>query len=229
MKKKERRINKKIIIIICVFIILMLAALAVVNYIVLPPKPSENAIKYKYHGYNFMHLKSITDDEDSVVFEFSSLNKYFNKYYNQKYYINNQGSKLSINNNRKPFISIKWFEQENPNFYSEYNPDYYIVSTLTSNYLIITNKPQIEDALKSVYRMDYIESVYKSEYRDTEIQLLLSEGYENVTISFDVDYWDNKYGGSELHKKQMYNGKKWNPLVKAKYNYGFTITNKNEQ
>ena len=49
------------------------------NYIVLPPKVSSNAQKYKYNQNNMLKLKSITVDENKVIYEVSSLNKYFHK------------------------------------------------------------------------------------------------------------------------------------------------------
>ena len=103
MEKKGKRVRNKILILLCVIIIAMLAALAIVNYIVLPPKASESAVKYKYHGYDSMHLKSITEDENYWIFEFSSLNKYFNKNFNRKYIERCQEKPIS-SAEKDPFI-----------------------------------------------------------------------------------------------------------------------------
>ena len=78
--------KRSIIILICISTVFIIAsvALSIVNYVVLPPKTSESAVKYKYYGDNFMFLKSITDDENCVIIEFSSLNKNFNEKFNRK-------------------------------------------------------------------------------------------------------------------------------------------------
>ena len=79
------------IILICLSSIFIVVSIAlwIINYIILPPKVSENAIKYKYNHNNMLMLKSITVDSDKVIYEFSSLNKYFSKNYAFKNKSNN--------------------------------------------------------------------------------------------------------------------------------------------
>jgi len=220
MGKKERRINKKTIIIICVLIILMLAALAVVNYIILPPKASENAIKYKFHGYNYAHLKSITDDEDSVIFEFSSLNKYFNKNFNKNYLEKCQEKPLS-SAGKDPYI--KCYCGGPAESYLRYYPDYYIISTLTSNYVVINKDSEIEP---EAIAFCIFESIYKGEYRDVIINYNISEGYNNPSVFIGIDKWDYNSGLTEINIRQYYNSQKnkWNPAEKYEYNWGYTST-----
>ena len=82
---KEKRINK--IILFCAISIAVLVALTIVNFFVLPPKASANALKYKYNQNNILKLKSITIDDNKLIYEFSSLNILFNGLYvkiNQK-------------------------------------------------------------------------------------------------------------------------------------------------
>jgi len=206
--KKEKRINKKIIILISV-IIMILAVVAAVNYIILPPKISENAIKYKYYGYNYMHLKSIIDDENNVIIEFGSINKYFNYFFNR--------NKIEASGDNLKFI--RWIGNFDPYSNTESFPDYYIISTLTSNYLVISKSPEMKT--KDLYSFNY-----DMDYQDVTIQLRFFEKYENAQIYMSKDYIKNNEIKKTEQKKQAYNSydKKWNSIEKYTIYNGVTIT-----
>lgn len=219
MEKKRKRVRNKILILLCVIIIAMLAALAIVNYIVLPPKASENAVKYKYHGYDSMHLKSITEDENYWIFEFSSLNKYFNKNFNWKYIEKCQEKPIS-SAEKDPYI--KCYCSGPADSYLRFYPKYYIVSTLTSNYIVFNKDSEIEP---EAIAFCVFESIY-GESRDIVINYNISEGFDNIGVYVHIEEWDKTYGRTEIGIEQKYNSqkKKWNPQEKYEYNWGFVST-----
>ena len=123
MKKKLQ------IFLICISTIFIIASivLAIVNYVVLPPNVSSSAIKYKFNHYNMLKLKSVTVDGERIIYEFSSLNKYFNKNYASK------------NKRKKSFLELYNAENDQNNEGLKYSPkEVEIISTITSNYLIVT-------------------------------------------------------------------------------------------
>ena len=128
---KEKRINK--IILFCAISIAVLVALTIVNFFVLPPKASANALKYKYNQNNILKLKSITIDDNKLIYEFSSLNILFNGLY----------VKINQKNNDEEYLNgyLNEIDKET----KQYDlTDYKIISTLTSNYLIISLQDEIE-------------------------------------------------------------------------------------
>lgn len=209
MKKRSK------IILICISTVFIIASvvLSIMNYVVLPPKTSESAVKYKYYGDNFMFLKSITDDENYVIIEFSSLNKYFNKTYNRK----NIKDQTSSTKGQK---FVTWYGKLDPYSNMVCNPDYSIISTLTSNYLIIEKGPEMKT--ENLYMYYYV-----MEYQDVEIQLSFFEKYENATIYMSKkSHKKNDYDGT-LYKEQKYNSydRIWNPVEKSIRYDGPTIPN----
>ena len=103
------------------------------NFFVLPPKASANALKYKYNQNNILKLKSITIDDNKLIYEFSSLNILFNGLY----------VKINQKNNDEEYLNgyLNEIDKET----KQYDlTDYKIISTLTSNYLIISLQDEIE-------------------------------------------------------------------------------------
>lgn len=199
MKKQSK------IILICLSSIFIVVSIAlwIINYIILPPKVSENAIKYKYNHNNMLMLKSITVDSDKVIYEFSSLNKYFNNNYAFK------------NKSNKTYLELYYVEND-PNHEGIKNTskDFEIVSTITSNYLIVSfeqdKKPD------SVY-CNYLGNMF-TRYQALCIGLNNSDGYEKLHIAKRYDYPnENRIIG----KGQGYDGnkKKWGKITKGSNYY----------
>lgn len=199
MKKKLQ------IFLICISTIFIIASivLAIVNYVVLPPKVSSSAIKYKFNHYNMLKLKSVTLDGERIIYEFSSLNKYFNKNYASK------------NKREKSFLELYNAENDQNNEGLKYNPkDVEIISTITSNYLIVT----IEQEKKpdSVYCNYY--GRIMNRYDFLCIGLNNSNGYENLGIGMRFDYASDNL---QIGKSQQYDieVKRWSKVEKQSYPY----------
>lgn len=199
MKKQSK------IILICIATILTIAfiVLAIVNYIVLPPKVSQNAIKYKYNQNNILMLKSITVDGEKRIYEFSSLNKYFNKNYASK------------NKSNKMYLELYNVENDpNKEGLKYSSKDFEIISTITSNYLII----RIEQDPKpdSVY-CNYLGKM-TDRYDFICIGLNNSSGYDNLGIGIRYDYASDNL---KIGKSQEYDSKKkrWSKVDKKSFPY----------
>ena len=195
------------IFIICISSILIIAfiVLAIMNYIVLPPKVSSNAQKYKYNQNNMLKLKSITVDENKVIYEFSSLNKYFHKNYIKK--CGKESEYTSFLELHK-VINI----DTNESIMFSYD-NYTIVSSFTSNYLVIS--------LKDSNKPDSIRINYKggnfNKYDSIVITLNNTEGYEKLKIAKRYNYPNENH---VVGKSQVYNidKKKWSK-IKTGSNY----------
>ena len=134
---------KMIIRIIIPIIVVMIVCLVMLNFFVLPPKVSKNAKRYEYNSSNILKLKSIIVDEDRIIYEFSSLNLFFNWFYVKN------NLKDSYEEYLKGYYNV--IDQET----QQYNlTDYKIVSTITSNYLIVSLKDEIEiSSIRCSYNM----------------------------------------------------------------------------
>lgn len=73
-KKKKRKIRIHIVLPILVAIIIFFV---IFNYIVIPPKVSKNAEKYRFSPFNIAGLESITVDDNRIVYKFSSISRSF--------------------------------------------------------------------------------------------------------------------------------------------------------
>ena len=209
MKKTDNTKKSKILFIGLPVLIIILIALIIVNYFIFPPKTSDDAAKYKYYGYNFLQLKSITDDEDKVIIEFGSLNFNFNFFFNR--------NKIESSGNDLKFI--KWNGNLDPYYNIDSYPDYYIISTLTSNYLVISKTPEMKT--EDLYSFDY-----HIRYQDTTISLSFFEKYENAKIYMRKEYYrKNNEIEKTRYKSQSYNSydKEWNSLKKSTIYNGETI------
>lgn len=209
MKKTDNTKKSIILFIGLTVLIIILIALIIVNYFILPPKISDNAKKYKYHGYNFLQLKSITDDEDKVIIEFGSLNFNFNYFFNR--------NKIEASGDNLKFI--RWIGNFDPYSNTESFPDYYIISTLTSNYLVISKTPEMKTE-------DLYSFKYYIQYQDTIISLSFFEKYENAKIYMSKEYYrKNNEIEKTRYKSQSYNSydKEWNSLEKSTIYNGETI------
>ncbi|MBO4516310.1 hypothetical protein J5751_02520 [bacterium] len=209
MKKTDNTKKSKILFIGLPVLIIILIALIIVNYFILPPKTSDNAAKYKYYGYNFLQLKSITDDEDKVIIEFGSLNFNFNYIFNRN----------KIESSGNDFEFIRWIGNLEPYYYIDSYPDYHIISTLTSNYLVISKTPEMKTE-------DLYSFKYYIQYQDTIISLSFFEKYENAKIYMSKEYYrKNNEIEKTRYKSQSYNSydKEWNSLEKSTIYNGVTI------
>ena len=209
MKKTDNTKKSNILFIGLPVLIIILIALIIVNYFILPPKTSDNAAKYKYYGYNFLQLKSIIDDEDKVIIEFGSLNFNFNYFFNRN----------KIESSGNDFKFIRWIGNLDPYYNLDSYLDYYIISTLTSNYLVISKTPEMK-------KEDLYSFKYYIQYQDTIISLSFFEKYENAKIYMSKEYY-GKYNEIEKtrYKSQSYNSydKEWNSLEKSTIYNGVTI------
>ena len=199
MKKKIQ------IFLICISTIFIIASivLAIVNYVVLPPKVSSSAIKYKFNHYNMLKLKSVTVDGERIIYEFSSLNKYFNKNYASK------------NKRKKSFLELYNAENDQNNEGLKYSPkEVEIISTITSNYLIVTIEQ--EENPDSVY-CNYLGKIM-NRYDFLCIGLNNSSGYENLGIGIRYDYASDNL---TIGKSQEYDSKKkrWSKVDKMSFPY----------
>ncbi|MBO4701872.1 MAG: hypothetical protein J5625_04330 [Lachnospiraceae bacterium] len=193
------------ILIICLSSVLIVAfiVLVIVNYFVLPPKVTANAQKFKYNQNNILKLKSITVDGDKVIYEFSSLNKYFNKNYASK------------NKSNKSYLELYNVENDPNNEGLKYSSkDFEIMSTITSNYLIITIDQ--DKSPDSVY-CNYLGKMM-NRYDFLCIGLNNSSGYENLGIGIRYDYASEN---RTIGKSQQYDSKKkrWSKVDKKSFPY----------
>ncbi|MBR5067738.1 MAG: hypothetical protein IKX08_08815 [Lachnospiraceae bacterium] len=210
MNKTDNTKKSNILFIGLPVLIIILIALIIVNYFILPPKTSDNAAKYKYYGYNFLQLKSITDDEDKVIIEFGSLNFNFNYFFNRN----------KIESSGNDFKFIRWIGNLDPYYNINSYPDYYIISTLTSNYLVISKTPEMKTE-------DLYSFKYYIQYQDTTVSLSFFEKYENAKIYMSKEYYrKNNEIEKTRYKSQSYNSydKEWNSLEKSTIYNGVTIT-----
>ena len=128
MKKRKIRISRVLPILVAIIIFYV-----IFNYIVIPPKVSKNAKKYSYNSFNILKLKSITVDNDRIIYEFSSLNLFFNGLY------------VKINQKYNDEDYLRGYFNEIDKETKQYDlTDYKIISTLTSNCLIISLQDEIE-------------------------------------------------------------------------------------
>ena len=106
--------------------------------------------------------------------------------------------------------------------YLRFYPKYYIVSTLTSNYIVFNKDSEIEP---EAIAFCVFESIY-GESRDIVINYNISEGFDNIGVYVHIEEWDKTYGRTEIGIEQKYNSqkKKWNPQEKYEYNWGFVST-----
>ena len=197
MKKRKK------IIIICLSVILIVAfiTLAIMNYIVLPPKVSSNAQKYKYNHNNILKLKSITVDENKVIYEFCSFDKYFRKNYIKRH---GEETEYSTYLELHKVVNTKTNESE-----VLYPKEYKIISTFTSTYLVIT----FEDSKKPDFiRCNYLGGIF-NRYTYLCIAIGNTNGYENLEVGKGYMYPDEnrRVGKSQNYDK---NKKKWSKIRK---------------
>ncbi len=200
------------IFVICILIFLAAAftSLAIVNYLILPPKVSSAAQKYKYNPNNLIKLKSITLDSEKVIYEFGASNKYLKKRYvetncKEREALNKSYLELYLSDN---YQSIKG---------SEYNSDnYYIISTLTSNFLIISLDEEREtNSVKCFYigqeedSFDYMYITVNSGYENPGISIIYDDILENIstvkyqTYDKEKKKWSEIRGWSDYYSQEV--------------------------
>lgn len=197
MKKRIR------IIIICLSsILIILFVLAIINFIILPPKVSKNAQRYKFNNNNILNLKSITVDEDTIIYEFGSTNELFNNKYVEKRTKKQERSFLE-------FYTIE--DYRNNSGSSFYSNNYEIKSTLFSNYLMV--KIEEKEKIDVVYCFYF--GTEDDDYDYLNIGLSNADGFENIGIGMRYDYTgkDLSIGKSQNYDKKM---KKWDEIVTTK-------------
>jgi len=198
MKKRMK------ILIICISSILIVTfiVLVIMNYIVLPPKVSASSQKYRFNHNNMLNLKSITVDGNKVIYEFSSLNKYFHKNFIKK-----RGKETEYTSYLELHEVINTDTNESVIIYPE---KYSIITSFTSIYLVIT--------LKDTDTPDFIRSNYKggffNKFDSMAITLNNTEGYEKLKIAIRYDYPNEN---QVIGKSQVYDSdrKKWGKVKKG--------------
>ena len=206
------------IFVLCILLFLAVAftGLAIVNYLILPPKVSSDAQKFRYNSNNLIKLKSITVDTDKVIYEFGASNKYFKKRY--------------IETNCKEYETLNIFYLElylAENYHtikgSEYNSNNYnIVSTLTSNFLIISLDEEREtNSVKCFYTgqeedsFDYMYITVNSGYENPGISIIYDDILENIstvkyqTYDKEKKKWSEISGWSDYYSKIVRDNKRY--------------------
>lgn len=192
---------KLFIIALASILIIAFIVLAIINYIVLPPKVSANAQKYKYNQNNMLNLKSITVDGNKVIYEFSSLNKFFHKNY-----IRRHGDETA----HTAYLELFKVEDREDNSGKNIYPiDYTIISSITSNYLVIT--------LEETDKYDFLRCHYLggmlNKYSYLCIALSNLEGYENLEMAKGYDYPKENRSVSKSQSFDSKN-KRWSKIKK---------------
>ena len=201
MKKQSK------IILICLSSIFIFVSIAlwIINYIVLPPKVSENAIKYKYNHNNILKLKSITVDGNKVIYEFGALNKYYKKTYIAK-------NSKEVETHNRTYLELYLAENYHTIKGSEYSSNNYnIVSTLTSNFLIIsldeereTNSVKCFYAGKEEDSFDYMYITVNSGHEYPGISIIYDDILENISVMKYQTYDKEKKKWSEIKNLSDY-------------------------
>ena len=194
--------KRNIVIIFLSSILIILCVFAIINFIILPPKVSANAQKYKYNHNNILKLKSITVDEDTIIYEFGSTNELFNNKYVEKRTKKQERSFLE-------FYTIE--DYRNNSGSSFYSNNYEIKSTLFSNYLMV--KTEEKEKIDVVYCFYF--GTEDDDYDYLNIGLSNADGFENIGIGMRYDYTgkDLTIGKSQTYDKKM---RKWDEIVTTK-------------
>jgi len=212
MKKQSK------IILICLSSIFIVVSIAfwIINYIILPPKVSENAIKYKYNHNNILKLKSITVDGNKVIYEFGALNKYYKKTYIEK-------NSKEVETHNRTYLELYLAENYHTIKGSEYNSNNFnIVSTLTSNFLIISLDEEREtNSVKCFYigqeedSFDYMYITVNSGYENPGISIIYDDILENIstvkyqTYDKEKKKWSEISGWSDYYSKIVRDNKRY--------------------
>lgn len=202
-------------------LIVGIAFIAIINFIFLPPKVSEYAQKFKYNSNNLLKLKSITVDGDRVIYEFSSLNKYFKKEYVEKNKKEREASTYYI-----PFIEL--YKSEKDQIIQDSiveTDDYYIISTLTSNYLIVNlGEAKETNCIRFFFlghrseneMYDYLNiAVNSCGYDNPIVNLVYDDILENISVGKYQTYdkekkkWSEISGWSDYYSKIVRDNKRY--------------------
>lgn len=181
---------------ISIILLIIISIIGIFNFYVVPPKCSKEAVKHKVDKNNLLGLKSITVDEDKIIYEFSSRNKYFNYVYikhNQK------------DNNSQYYCELfDIIDNKKIGYYSE---NYKIISSLTSNYFIVYKDGQD--------KTDSIKCTYTGDKKDNFFYVhIIINGYENPGITKSYDLIDEN---TTVWERQKYNSttKEWDEIEKS--------------
>ena len=201
--------KRNIVIIFLSSILIILCVLAIINYIILPPKVSKNAQRYTFNQNNMLKLKSITVDGNMVIYEFGSSNKYFSKEYVE------ENIKEYERYGNTPFLQPYFVEGYQAIVDSIYTAEnYYICSSITSNFLVVYLD---ENKQTNSIAFSFIGNGDRKEAYDY-MQITVNSSYENPRISMSLDYtWDDL----SVVNSQQYdsNMKKWEDIITRKYPY----------
>lgn len=190
---------------------------AIINFIILPPKVTGKAQKYRYNHNNILKLKSITVDGDRVIYEFSSLNKFFTKKYVEKNRKEREASTYYI-----PFIEL--YKSEKDQIIKESiveTDDYSVISTLTSNYLIVY-LGNAKDT--NCIRCFFLGHRSENEMYDYLHISVNSNGYDNPVVNY---VYDDTLENHTVGKYQTYDKekKKWSEIEEWSDYFSHVVNN----
>ena len=171
--KKKRRIRISRVIPILVVIVFL-----IINYIVIPPKVSKNAEKYRFNPFNIAGLESITVDENRIVYKFSSLSRTFTM-------IGVVSKGTSING----FYLTEY--KGNPFYEKNINSDNRVYFSITSKYIVLNRNGQ-ED-MEGLKIMKNKKGTYIWGFDQPDIEFIKYDYEENVLHGIRQEYndgWD---------------------------------------
>lgn len=184
MKKRKIRISRVLPILIAVIIIFV-----IFNYIVIPPKVSKNAEKYRFSPFNIAGLESITVDDNRIVYKFSSISRSFTM-------IGVLSGKTRINGFYRTEDEYRPYDEKN---IDSVNKVYF---AMTSKYIVLNRNGQ--EKMEGLKMMKDKTGMYIWGIDQPTIIYNKYDYYENVKYATFQEYENNEWTTSDKYSASIY-------------------------